>query len=243
MKVAEKLFMDKLQLLEHGAITIVVFGDSVTHGAVAGGEFDYETVYWNRLRKKLLAVRDYVPVNVINSGIGGATATSSLGRVDTQVLNHLPDLIIVCFGLNDINRPLEDFVSSLNIIFEKCVKCGADVIYMTPNMLNTYVCDDVEPQFAEYAAKAAENQNGGKMDAYMEAAKKTAEAHGVRVCDCYSYWKKLSETEDTTLLLANRINHPTKEMHEVFAQMLFDVIMEDSPTAVVLQNEDAMYKE
>ncbi len=106
----------------------------------------------------------------------------------------MPDLIIVCFGLNYINIPLEDFVSSLNIIFEECVKSGAEVIYMTPNMLNTYVCDDVEPQFAEYASKTAEYQNGGKTDLYMESAKTAAKAHGVRVCDCYAYWKKLSET-------------------------------------------------
>ena len=49
---------------------------------------------------------------------------------------------------------------------------------------------------------------------------------GVKVCDCYSYWKKLSETEDTTRLLANGINHPVKEMHELFAQMLYDTVME-----------------
>lgn len=45
MNIPEKLQMDVYGLIEHGAITIVVFGDSVTHGAVAPDEIDYETVY------------------------------------------------------------------------------------------------------------------------------------------------------------------------------------------------------
>lgn len=39
--------------------------------------------------------------------------------------------------------------------------------------------------------------------------------------------EKLSETEDTTKLLANGINHPVREMHELFANMLFDCIFKD----------------
>ena len=66
-------------LKENGAINIVVFGDSITHGALNGFN-DYETVYWNLLRKKLNSVRDSVPVNMINSGIGRTTAKSSLTR-------------------------------------------------------------------------------------------------------------------------------------------------------------------
>jgi hypothetical protein len=48
---------------------------------------------------------------------------------------------------------------------------------------------------------------------------------GIPVCDCYAKWKALSQTQDTTMLLANYINHPTKEMHELFAQSLYDMIM------------------
>ena len=47
MKIIDKLNMDYNGLIENGPITIVAFGDSVTHGAVGPDEFDYETVYWN----------------------------------------------------------------------------------------------------------------------------------------------------------------------------------------------------
>ena len=242
MKIKEKIYLDRQGLEEHGPITIVALGDSVTHGAVAFGEINYETVYWNVLRKKILEVRNYMPVNVINAGIGGINAKESIKRLDKQVICHNPDLVIVCFGLNDVNGTLEEYISSLTEIFERCKNCGADVIFMTPNMLNTYVSDDTKEDYKNYAARTASFQNDGKMDTFMEEAKKLALSMDVTVCDCYSKWKELSKTEDTTMLLANRINHPKKEMHTLFADMLFDVIFDD------VKNEDVkegntMYKE
>ena len=228
MKISEKINLDLQGLIENGPITIVAFGDSVTHGAVAHNEIDYETVYWNRLKKKINNLRNYVPVNVINAGIGGITAKDSLKRMDKQVLSHNPDLIIVCFGLNDVNGTLEDYLNSLEEIFDKAQKSGAEVIFMTPNMLNTSVLDDTAEEHYEYAIKTARMQNEGRMDLYMESAVRLATKMGVKVCDCYKKWKKLSETQDVTYLLANRINHPTKEMHELFAESLFEIIFEDS---------------
>ena len=225
MRIYEKIYIDTAGLIEHGPITIVAFGDSVTHGAVGAGEMDYETVYWNRLRKKLIDVKNYVPVNVINAGIGGIRASASVARMDKQVLAHNPDLIIICFGLNDINDELENFLSALTEIFKKAVASGAEVIYMTPNMLNTYVAEGTEEKHLEYAEHTAEVQNSGKFDLYLGEAVKLASEMGVKVCDCYSKWKKLSERQDTTQLLANKINHPIREMHELFADSLFEIIM------------------
>ena len=241
MKIAEKLYLDYEGLIEHGPITIVAFGDSVTHGAVAGGEMNYETVYWNRLKNKILDVRNYVPVNVINAGIGGISARDSLGRMEKQVLRHDPDLVIVCFGLNDVNLELEEYLTPLGEIFRRCLEAGTEVIFLTPNMLNTRVDPDTEAQYMEYAAKTAEMQNGGRMDRYMDAAKKLAESMGVPVCDCYGKWKKLSETRDITALLANRINHPTKEMHELFARELFSMILPEE-AAKTAEAESDMWR-
>lgn len=241
MKIKDKINLDYDGLIANGPINIVAFGDSVTHGALNSGEFNYETVYWNRLKQKILSIRDYVPVNVINAGIGGMTAAQSIARIDTQVLNHTPDLVIVCFGLNDVNGGLEDYLSALKIIFEKCKNSGAEVVFMTPNMLNTYVAADTEPSLTGYAAVTAEMQNNGKMDEFMEQAVLTAKAAGVTVCDCYAKWKELSKTEDTTMLLINRINHPTAEMHKLFADMLFEAIF-DAEVSGAAPVDSAMFR-
>jgi len=226
MRIQEKIQMDIHGLEEHGPITVVALGDSVTHGAVASGEVDYETVYWNRLRRKIQALNPDVPVNVINAGIGGTTAQRSVARLDSQVLNHRPDLVIVCFGLNDVNGSLEDYLEALRTIFSRCREV-CDVIFLTPNMLNTYVAEDTAPRHLEYAAKTAEMQNNGTFDRYVSSAAALAEEMGIPVCDCYSQWKALSGTQDTTLLLANRINHPIREMHELFARSLFELLFPD----------------
>ncbi|MBQ8525468.1 MAG: hypothetical protein IJ460_01945 [Clostridia bacterium] len=60
------------------------------------------------------------------------------------------------------------------------------------------------------------------------------------MCDCYAKWKKLSETEDTTMLLVNRINHPTREMHELFAQSLFELLF-DGDDLIGAEEESTMY--
>ena len=242
MKIAEKINMDYDGLVQHGPITIVAFGDSVTHGALDTDEFNYETVYWNLLKQKILNIRNYIPVNVINAGIGGITAKKSLGRIQSQVICHNPDLVIVCFGLNDVNGSLEDYLSSLKTIFDECLKSGAEVIFMTPNMFNTYVADDTKDNLKNYAAVTAKMQNEGKMDLYVQSAVKTAAECGAKVCDCYSKWKELSKTEDVTMLLANRINHPKAEMHRLFADMLFDTIFENTHLASN-SVDSAMYRE
>ncbi len=241
MDIRQKLQLDYEGLIEHGPITVVAFGDSVTHGAVGEGEINYETVYWNRLKQKLNAVRKYVPINVINAGIGGITAAASLGRMDLHVLAHNPDLVIVCFGLNDVNGDLAEYLNALREIFIRCTERGIETVFMTPNMLNTYVAEDTPKMHWEYAHKTAAMQNEGRLDRYIAEAVALARDMSVTVCDCYAAWKKLAETEDTTMLLANRINHPTCEMHELFAQMLFETVM--GKQAVDTVDEHTMYRE
>ena len=241
MKVKDKIYMSYEEFIENGAITIVAFGDSVTQGAGDNG-INYDATYWNRLKNKILAIKDYVPVNIINSGIGGVSATTSLPRVDSQVVRYNPDLIIVCFGLNDVHGPLDEYLGSMRTIFEKSLKCGAEVIFMTPNMFNTYVADDTNPELVHIAEACAKIQNSGKMDMYMDRAKALAEEMGVTICDCYSMWKELSKTQDVTMLLSNRINHPTEAMHELFADALFKTIFKDSDVSHIENDENLMYK-
>ena len=125
MKIKEKILLDQEGLQKYGPINIVIFGDSVSHGSVSGYN-DYENVYWNILKKKLNKFRDYMPVNMINASIGGTTAHSSVSRMETQVFPHNPDLVIICFGLNDVNGTLAGFLEALRRIFEQCISMGAD---------------------------------------------------------------------------------------------------------------------
>ena len=57
MRIKEKINLDMKGLIEHGPITVVAFGDSVTHGAFNTGEIDQDRVYHRVLARKISAVR------------------------------------------------------------------------------------------------------------------------------------------------------------------------------------------
>ena len=240
MTVREKMLLDKEGLLQQGPINIVILGDSVSHAAFCDYQ-DYEAVYWTRLQKKLYAVRNYVPINMICASVGGTVAKDALPRLERDVLCHRPELVIVCFGLNDVNGTKEEYLSSLKEIFTRCRAAGSDVIFLTPNMLNTSVESGTPERYIEYAHVTAEMQNSGKMDTYIYAAADLARKMGITVCDAYSEWKKLSEKENITFRLSNRINHPTEEMHALFADMLYEIIMGKSESEKKA-SDDTMYK-
>lgn len=213
-----------------GSLSIAAFGDSVTHGAfecIEGAPcvFDFEAVYHNRLRELLCEEKPWMPVSVLNAGIAGDCAKNALTRIDRDIISHKPDLCIVAFALNDVNDPLNTYTASLTEIFSRLHGAGIETVFQTPNMLNTYVRPDTVPMFRDYAAVTAEYQNSGRMDTYIEAARACATAAGVPVADSYAIWKSMYQNgTDTTALLANAINHPSRGMHRLFAKTLYTTI-------------------
>lgn len=213
-----------------GSLSIVAFGDSVTHGAfecIEGAPcvFDFDAVYHNRLRELLCEEKPWMPVSVLNAGIAGDCAKNALSRIDRDVISHNPDLCIVAFALNDVNDPLDVYLSSLAEIFSRLRNAGIETIFQTPNMLNTYVRPDTVPMFRDYAAITAEYQTGGRMDTYVENACACAAASGVLIADSYALWQAMyHHGTDTTALLANGINHPSRGMHRLFAKTLYATI-------------------
>lgn len=215
------------KILSGQSVTAVFFGDSVTHGYFESyenmhGTTDYNLVYHKQLKNKINHYFPNTKFNVINAGVGGDTAAIALNRIEKDVLSHSPDLVCVCFGLNDINGNIDEYVTALKDIFAKLQTVDADIIFMTPNMLNTAVTSDV---LKGYAKTTADYQNNGKMDDFINAAIQLCNKCSVMVCDCYSKWKQLHKLGvDTNTLLANRINHPSRQMHGLFADELFNTI-------------------
>jgi lysophospholipase L1-like esterase len=226
MKITKKLKMKYSDLNENGAITIVAFGDSVTQGAI-DEKYDYENVYHNVLRKKLNELNPEVPVNVINSGVSGNAASYAFIRTERDVIRYQPDLCIVDFGLNDVNYDIKHYHDHMRIIFEKLKNAGIETIFMTPNMLPTRIDENLSEKNLERAPNYVKRQNDGTFDKYVYGAVEIAKELGVIVCDCYSEWKKLyANGEDITSYLTTLV-HPNAELHKLFANMLYDIILKD----------------
>ena len=216
---------------------IVFFGDSVTEGCfelsfhneegVTDIIRDKKSVYHNVLRERIEKEHPELNIEYVNAGVSGNSTIDAFERMERDVIALKPDAAVVCFGLNDVaGMSLDEYVSNMERIFRALKDHEIQVIYMTPNMYNTYVHGDVLPNHADMAAVLARVQNENRPDLYYSEAKKRAEECGCIVVDAYRAWKKLSEYGvDTTALLSNRLNHPTRAMHRLFADLLYDVVM------------------
>ena len=238
MKLLQKIRMKSGEPAAAPPVKLAFLGDSVTHGFFEilekeDGRFDcvydHAAVYHARLKRKMETVFPNCPVCVINAGISGGDAVQGAERVRRDVIDAGPDLAVVCFGLNDAlagEKGLDRYGDALASIFRQLRAAEIDTVFLTPNMM----CTARSPELAagwlrDTAERCAEVQNGGEMDRYMQRARETAEREGALLCDCYADWKRLySLGADVTYLLANRINHPAREMHALFAEKLFRTV-------------------
>ena len=241
MKITEKFIAKSQNPNEEAPVCIAFLGDSVTQGCfdiypisenAIETYFDAENAYHTILRKILNMLYPNVPLNIINAGLSGGSAPLGFKRLERDVLRFSPDLCVVCFGLNDsgVNPDspdsLDKYLSALQSIFEELIKNDIEVIFMTPNIMCTEVSCHISSELIKnIARRKAEVQNSGRLDMFIDEAKKLAFSMNIPVCDCYTKWKKLQECGvNTTELLSNKINHPIKEMHQLFAYSLAETI-------------------
>ncbi len=145
--------------------TVLAFGDSLTQGTVAYASSN--DTYVDMLEK------DFSGVDFINAGVRGNSTYNALVRFDADVLAKNPDIVIICFGMNDqawevpYNRPIqsmERYVSQLTHFITTLQEKGVDVILMTPNPVYE----------AAYTPTAGNNYEYGLMDDYCDAMRRLA---------------------------------------------------------------------
>lgn len=238
MKIIEKIKHKQADIYGAPPVTIAFLGDSVTQGCFEcykTGEasletvFDYENSIGTNLRKILNLLYTKVQINIINSGISGDSAPNGLSRFDRDIAPFSPDLVIVGYALNDCGgreNGLAGYTNALRGIFAKIEKLGAEAIFLTPNMMNTGIsCHLTDDLFRNLAASFAHLQEEGYLDMYAGAGKAAAEECGVRVCDIYSKWRAMySGGVDITELLANKLNHPIRELNLMTAYSITETM-------------------
>lgn len=154
---------------------IIAFGDSLTAG----------TLWWNNngldTYPDILA-RNFPDSTVINAGKRGDSTYNALLRFDEDVLAEAPDIVIICFGMNDQaweienERPiqtLEKYRAQLIHFVTELQKTGADVIFVTPNPVYE----------EEYEPTATNNYEYGLMDSYCNEMREIALEYGCGLVD------------------------------------------------------------
>ena len=191
-RIAEKLAANQ-------PVKIVCIGDSVTGVYYhTGGRRAYPEMAAVALEQ----VYPQAKMTVINAGISGHTTQDALKRLQTDVLDHKPDLVTVMFGLNDMVRvPLADYQANLKSIVEKCRGVGGEVLLCTPNAV---IESDGRPTV--------------KLIEYCAAMKETGQQLNIPVCDCYAAHAALRERDPLAwrLVMSDAI-HPNMDGHKLNA--------------------------
>jgi acyl-CoA thioesterase-1 len=109
--------------------TVVAFGDSIVKG-------HNQPEGWPEMLQRDLGAR-FGGVQMINSGVSGNTAANGLARVEKDVLEHNPDLVLISFGLNDMKNgeKVADFTANMNALVNAIQGEGTRPVLMTTTRL------------------------------------------------------------------------------------------------------------
>lgn len=183
-------------------VTVVCLGDSVTGVYYHTGG---RRAYPEMLELALRAAHAHARVRVLNAGISGHKTTDGLNRLQSDVLDHHPDLVTVMFGLNDLTAlPLADFRANLTEITRRCREAGAAVVLCTPNSV-------LETPGRPIA----------RLVEYCRAMQEVASDQQVPVCDVYGAFETVRTRDPLAwrLLLSDEI-HPNMDGHKLTAETL-----------------------
>jgi acyl-CoA thioesterase-1 len=192
--------IDKLQKGEK--FSLVALGDSLTYGwLVRKGYLDFIN--------EMIKVRyPKSRVAITNRGIPGDTAEGGLARLQHDVIDLNPDLVVIQFGLNDALSGIspETFEHTVTTIVKK-LKAGtkSEILLLTSVPIMNGHENFVAEQFYHSILNAAEKEH-------------------VPVVQVHGYWKKrISEGLDSKKLVQADQVHPTLEGYRLIAEAIMEV--------------------
>ena len=176
---------------------------------------DARESYIEKFRDMLIDKYELTSVSVINAGIAGDMLPSMIERADRDVIRYDPDLILINGSLNwndDLMGDAGVYKDLLKSFVQRLKKeTTADIILLTPNG------DLPNTMFAAPGQSVPEPTT----EARVKVIREIAEEEQVCLADVRAVWDKAKEAGcPWEELLANRINHPSVEGHEVYAKVL-----------------------
>lgn len=195
------------QRLEAGdAVTIVCLGDSVTGVYYhTGGRRSYPELLEETLHKTFRASK----VRVINAGVSGNRTSDGLARLRNDVLQFKPDLVVVKFGLNDMEGlPVERFTENLKELATQIQAAGAEILFCTPN-------DVIDSPV----------RRRGELVNYVAAIRNFCSLNSLPLADIFAAFESLRASGDADFRFEmNDEIHPNLDGHRRIAAMLAKTI-------------------
>lgn len=156
---------------------VVFFGDSITQGGVREGGY---------ITLAAQAIDTAYPdkdITLIGAGIGGNKVSDLLKRLDRDVLEKNPDVVVIYIGINDVwwwthpkvvargdkGTTPEDFEAGLKSLIQQVNDAGARVILCTPTVIGekndgSNSMDKMLDQFAGISRRVAKETGTQLLD-------------------------------------------------------------------------------
>ncbi len=176
---------------------------------------DARVCYLEKFRLRLIDRFEKTSVSVLNSGIAGDNLLQMALRAQRDVIRYQPDLVLINGSLNwsealgtgeTYRRTLTDLVRRIKAETE------AEIILMTAN-------GDL-PGVDRYGNRLEKTWTAELAGVIREVAA----AEDTCLADAHALWTKAKEEgADWAALLANGVNHPCAEGHDVYADLLMQL--------------------
>jgi len=146
---------------------IIFFGDSITQQGVS------KNGYITLLKKRL----DSTKYEVIGAGIGGNKIYDLYLRLEDDVLNKKPDLVVIYVGINDVwhkqsshtGTDYDKYLKFYQALINKIQGIGSKVVLCTPSVIGE--------------KKDGTNEMDADLNKYAEGIKQLAAKNNLPVCD------------------------------------------------------------
>jgi lysophospholipase L1-like esterase len=175
--------------------TIVFLGDSITQqGAQPNG-------YVSLFREALQKSRPDSGIQVIGAGIGGHRVPNLEARLDKDVLEKKPNVVVIYIGINDVwhskngrGTPADQYETGLRSLVKRCNDAGARVVLATPSVIGekhdgTNELDQMLSDYANISRKVAMETDTTLLDLnaafinYLKEYNVANEAKGILTTD------------------------------------------------------------
>lgn len=152
-------------------VTIVFLGDYVTSAdSLPDGNPNHVTLLTEWLKGKYPN-----QVTVVNAGMNANTISHMKERIDSDVLIHAPDLVVISTGLNDAlgawRIPVDEYAKNYQGVIDEILATGeSEVIIRTPNPTNSVSKNKTLRPYVQASEKLATQEHVHLFDFYQVMA-------------------------------------------------------------------------
>ncbi|MFA6275166.1 MAG: SGNH/GDSL hydrolase family protein [Pedobacter sp.] len=188
---------------------VIFFGDSITQAGVQGNG------YINLLKKTL----DPAQYELIGAGVGGNKVYDLYLRLEEDVLNKKPDLVIIYVGINDVWHKLgahtgtdyDKYLKFYQALINKIQANGSKVVMCTPSVIGE--------------KKNNANEVDADLNKYAAGIRELAAKNNLPLCDLRNAFTAYEEKNNTADIEKGVLTVDKVHLNDVGNQLVADTML------------------